>query len=565
MPKITGDLPSKNITDLCSPPNDIYLADPLYYVPQKVDILISATHFYDLLYSRKIKPNLNGPVIQETQLGWVVSGSVARSNHKSEATISNSYHYTSTHTYSILENMLPLFWQMEEYANEVPLTAEEKMCKKHFNDTVSRGEDGRFIVHLPFRENMSKLGRSYNIAKRRFLSLERRFKNNSELKNEYCKFINEYKDLGHLEQIFEDGYDDNSDTCYLPHHAVLKEASTSTRLRVVFDESCKTDSGVSLNDILLKGPVLQDDLLFILTRFRTHNYVLSADITKMYRQFWVTNEHLRFQRILWREDSSEPIKIFQLNTITYGTVPASFLATRCLVKLAETVRNTKPDVYAAIVRDFYMDDFLGGAETLEAAIQLRDGLIEVLRAAGLELRKWTSNKIDLISDLPKNSNDNKTITILEIDSLVTKILGLFWNSSTDALQYKIHEMHSEDINQITKREMLGRIACLFDPLGLIGPAIVRAKLMLQRLWRLKVQWDEPLPADIQEEWKVYKTALASFNELVVPRKIIGIGKIINYQIHGFADASTEAYGCCLFFTYYKFAWMSYVQINMSKI
>lgn len=126
-----------------------------------------------------------------------------------------------------------------------------------------------------------------------------------------------------MEHIFDDKYVNNVNTCYLPHHAVVKESSTSTRLRVVFDASCKSDNSVSLNDMLLKGPVLQDDLLLILTRFRTHNYVLSADIIKMYRQFWITDEHRSFQRILWREDSSEPIKIFQLKTITYGTEPVT--------------------------------------------------------------------------------------------------------------------------------------------------------------------------------------------------------------------------------------------------
>jgi len=81
---------------------------------------------------------------------------------------------------------------------------------------------------------------------------------------------------------------------------------------------------------------------------------------------------------------------------------------------------------------------------------------------------------------------------------------------------------------------------------LIGPAIVRAKLILQRLWLLKVQWDEPLPTSIQDEWKEYRTSLMSLNELVVPRKIKGDGNIIDVQIHGFADASIEDYGCCLF-------------------
>lgn len=279
----------------------------------------------------------------------------------------------------------------------------------------------------------------------------------------------------------------------------MKESSTSTRLRIVFDASCKTNNGVSLNDTFLKGPVLQEYLLFILARLRTYNYVLSANIVKMYRQFWITDEHRCFQRILWRADPSETIKVLQLNTITYGTVPASFLATGCLAKLAETVRFTKPEVFTAIIRDFYMDDFLGGADTMEAAMQLRNGLIEVLGSAGVELQKWTSNKINLISNLSRDANDNKNIAILESDDTITKILGLFFSSSTDSLQFRVYENHLQDGDPITKRDILSKIACLFDPLGLVGSSIVHAKLILQQLWRLKVHWDEPLPTNVQEE------------------------------------------------------------------
>lgn len=93
-------------------------------------------------------------------------------------------------------------------------------------------------------------------------------------------------------------------------------------MRVVFDATCKTDTGISLNDVLLKGPVIQDDLLYIIARFRTHNYVLTVDIVKMYRQILMTDEHRDYQRILLRSDPNLPIKIYRLNTITYGTVPA---------------------------------------------------------------------------------------------------------------------------------------------------------------------------------------------------------------------------------------------------
>ncbi|CAI6377484.1 unnamed protein product [Macrosiphum euphorbiae] len=208
----------------------------------------------------------------------------------------------------------------------------------------------------------------------------------------------------------------------------------------------------------------------------------------MYRQFWVADEHRTFQRILWRTDPQENIRIFQLKTITYGTVPASFMATGCLHKLAES-QDVDPVISEVIKRDFYMDDFLGGTSSYEAASQLRDGLIKTMLSAGLELRKWTSNNINLIKGISNNQEGNKTIPISD-DNAITKVLGLFWNSDIDAFQFEVKANNFKFINHIPKRLILSEIACLFDPLGLVGPAIIQAKLMLQQLWRLKIQWDD---------------------------------------------------------------------------
>lgn len=94
----TGDLPTKNITDLCAIPENIKLADPSFRGPQKIDILIGATHFYDLLCDQKIKPHYNGPVFQETKVGLGCTGPVSSLQRKTETTISTVHHATSTHT-----------------------------------------------------------------------------------------------------------------------------------------------------------------------------------------------------------------------------------------------------------------------------------------------------------------------------------------------------------------------------------------------------------------------------------------------------------------------------------
>ena len=117
---------------------------------------------------------------------------------------------------------------------------------------------------------------------------------NAEFKENYSAVFKEYLDLGHLTEV----KNPTNDGFYLPHHAVIKETSATTKLRVVFDGSAKTSSGISVNETLLVGPTIQDDIFTLLLRFRLHNYVISADIAKMYRQILVKEEGRKYQHIL---------------------------------------------------------------------------------------------------------------------------------------------------------------------------------------------------------------------------------------------------------------------------
>lgn len=121
---------------------------------------------------------------------------------------------------------------------------------------------------------------------------------------------------------------------YLPHHAGLKETSTTIRLRVVFDGSARLSNNVALNDLLLTAPVVQQDLISIITRFRMHAYVVVADIAKMYRQVRIDTQQQHLHRILWRDNPEDEVHTYELVTLTYGTTPATYLTTRCFIQLA---------------------------------------------------------------------------------------------------------------------------------------------------------------------------------------------------------------------------------------
>lgn len=126
-------------------------------------------------------------------------------------------------------------------------------------------------------------------------------------------------------------YDDHAKGYYIPHYAVFKSNSITTKTRVVFDASATESSGKSLNDILMKRPVVQPTLYSTLLRFRIHQIALTADIEKMYRQILVHSDDCQLQKIVYRSKPTDELQELILKTVTYGTKTAPYLATRCLL------------------------------------------------------------------------------------------------------------------------------------------------------------------------------------------------------------------------------------------
>lgn len=142
---------------------------------------------------------------------------------------------------------------------------------------------------------------------------------------------------------------------YLPHHAVVKESSSSTKVRVVFDASLRTKNGKSLNESLLIGPTIQDDLIAIILRWRKHRVAFTADVKMMCRQIMVHSEDTDYQRIVWRNEPNSPIIDYNLLTVTFGTASAPYVAIKTLQRLAKDEMYKFPVGAEATLNDFYVD------------------------------------------------------------------------------------------------------------------------------------------------------------------------------------------------------------------
>ncbi|XP_062542191.1 uncharacterized protein LOC134210180 [Armigeres subalbatus] len=199
LPKVTADLPTAKINmNGWKMPEGISLADPAFFSPCAVDMVLSI----------------------------------------------------DTATTATLEKLIARFWASEEVGTSKILSTEEQRCEELFQQSIHRESDGRYTVSLPKDEDVvSRIGESRDIAYRRFLGTERRLARDANLRQQYHQFMADYIQLEHMTKVKDTT--ESEKRCFLPHHPVIKEASTTTKVRVVFDASCKTSSGVSLNDALL--------------------------------------------------------------------------------------------------------------------------------------------------------------------------------------------------------------------------------------------------------------------------------------------------------------------------
>lgn len=530
IPQITGSLPQVSYMDSkWSHIRNLQLADPNYNKNSPVDILLGAEVYGLIVLPGLRKGQIHEPIAQNTAIGWILLGG----SSSQEATTN-----LSLHTCIDIDSRLRSFWEYEEPQTPTkPFEPENLLSEAHFIDTYSRTDSGRYTVRLPFKAATSTLGSSRESAISRLLQIERKFTKNPQLAKDYSAFMDEYETLGHMKPVLE-----SSSAYYIPHHPVFKHTSTTTKLRVVFDASRKTNTGVSLNDILRVGPTIQDDLSSLLTRWRKFPIAFTADLEKMYRQIRIANEDLDFQRIVWRSSPHKRIQDYQLQTVTYGTACAQFLAIRTLHQLANDGSATHPLAAKIMLEDFYVDDLMSGAYKIDDAIEIQQQLRDLSQTGGFNLRKWACNHDALLQSIPTNDREIKTSLLIDFDDTI-KSLGIHWNPRSDEFTYQ-STLDSSFIAD-TKRSMLSDISKLFDPLGWLSPLIVRAKILMQKLWCLDLNWDDKVPGEVFNQWRIIREDLQRVHLIKFPRSMAySLDQPI--ELHGFSDASIHAFSAVVY-------------------
>lgn len=519
----------------------LQLADPEHAHEGPVDLLLGAGTFAELILEGLIKGPRGSPIAQKTKIGWILSGMSGEDSEMKCCMIKT-------------RDLKPV------NSTKRPILNVHRSAESAFKTSVKiSSNDGHFIVQLPFNMDPHKenfLGDSYAMARKRLLQQEKRLQNNVQLYEEYRKIIREYVALRHMRLATPEEALNIAHSYFVPHLPVIREDRSTTKVRIVFDASAKTTNGFSLNDRMIVGPKIQNDLATLLIQFRKHAIALVADVEKMYRMIWLTASDSLYQRILWRESPEFPIQQYIIQTVMFGNASAPFQAIRALQEVANRIEQYDKTSAKLIRQNFYVDDFIATFETGLNAQQTIKNLTGWLAMFGFKLHKWKSNMKELTTEKPsshllreKPDNENKT-------------LGLIWISNDDMFKFK--HTNSPQLQQITKRQLSSEVAKIFDPLGFLAPWTCKNKIFVQEIWKRKIDWDENVPEDIlelvrkqQEDWK-------NCESIKIKRWIQFNSDDVEVTLHGFSDASKSAFAAVVYLKTIKLDGSTYINLVMAK-
>ena len=502
---------------------NFHLAEPLCDTEERVtiDILVGGDFYHDLVLPERVTFS-DGLILLNSKFGYICAGKITTT-----ATHDNQALFFDSEPDPLMD--LQRFWATEDAATlPTSYSVSDTTATEILNETVTQ-EAGRYVVKWPWRLDAPELPDNFGQAYGRLSSLLKRLRREPEKLEMYDGILKEQMQKGIIEEV--DEHQSSSRQHYLPHHCVAKD-STTTKLRLVYDASARLSStSPSLNDCLYRGPVLLPDLAGVLLRFRLNKIAISSDVEKAFLQLSLAEEDRDVTRFLWVRDVSQPPSGSNLLTYRFCRVPFGVISSPFL--LAATIKHhllaVDMPTASSILANTYVDNVLVGVDSVTAGIEHYHQAKSVFRAASMNLREWATNSSEIqqaIPDEDKVSDENQ------------RVLGLKWNTITDHFSVADTSTSSQLVR--TKRELLQAVAQFFDPLGIHSPLVVKAKLLLQDVWRLNIDWDERLPESIVTTWKQLAIQFDQASQHTIPR-LCSITPAEHTSLHVFCDASQTAY------------------------
>ncbi|KAG7511271.1 hypothetical protein JOB18_045843 [Solea senegalensis] len=309
----------------------------------------------------------NEPYAVRTVLGWSIVGPT--SSHNDCLSMSTVCHRVTVRELPLVTpgdalKVLESDFKDDNKDNK-SVSQDDVLFLNALKEGIYKNAEGHYEMPLPFKER-PHLPDNRQMAAVRLQSLKNKLSKDQRYKEQYVKFMSEVIEKGDAEEVYSDAKE--GERWYIPHHGIYHPQKPD-KLRVVFDASAKY-KGNSLNDHLLSGPDLLNNLNGVLIRFRRHQVALLCDIEKMFHQFHVYEADRDYLRFLWWKNgnlNTEP-KEFRMKVHLFGATSSPGCANYGLKHLAQENETQFPLASQFIMKDFYVDDGVTSTASIKEAI-----------------------------------------------------------------------------------------------------------------------------------------------------------------------------------------------------
>jgi len=513
-----------------------------------IDILIGSDNYWSFMTNEIVRgASPQSPIAIRSTLGFILSGPTSVKDSSSSSTVLTSHILKCEAEFiepnEVLTSHLDRFWTLETLDPDQDADTEPDICKDFRENLNFDWEQGKYRVSLPFKDNHDLLPDNYSNCVKRLKSLQKRFSKDNDLLQNYHKIVKDQLDSGVIEPVPDSEVKPVGQVHYLPHRPVIRYDRSTTKIRMVFDASSKSN-GTSLNGCLHPGPSLTESLFGVLLRFRLFKFVFTADIEKAFLRILLAEENKDFVRFLWYQDcpdlnnnniESIPVQIYRLCCVLFGVNSSPFLLSATLIEHFEQLPDK--DFVRKVLKSFHVDDLISGGDTEPETLQLYQDTKEHLSIASFNLRKFLSN------------SDNLNVTVHGTEHSfdpMSKVLGLFWDRCDDCIQFHFDYLYRIAFEIPSKRELLSFMASIYDPLGLLNPFIVRLKILFQKICISKITWDCKIDDILLKDWKAIRDDFLHCDVIRFDRWVHTLKVVERVEIHGFSDASLQAYGACVY-------------------
>uniref|UniRef100_A0A183D0M5 Reverse transcriptase domain-containing protein n=1 Tax=Gongylonema pulchrum TaxID=637853 RepID=A0A183D0M5_9BILA len=297
------------------------------------------------------------------------------------------------------------FWKLELLGiSESSQEKEDEVAVQHFQKTIKR-EKKRYSVGWPWRYRGFRLPSNFGVCFGRLISTVWKLGTQPPLLERYNEILKEQIESEITEEV-KDIRKSEGPVHYLPHHAVITPMK-QTKIRMVFDASVKTSGSKSLNDLLRRGPVLLNDLTGILLRFRLMNIAITCDIEKAYHQLVFNREDRDVIRFLWLRDYRQLIERSNLVVYRFQRAPFGIASPFLLVAVIKFhLRNMPSAVAKRVEENFYVDNVVAEADSIEEAIKLYEEIKDIFSKAHMNIREFASNSAEFNEFLSKEDQQS---------------------------------------------------------------------------------------------------------------------------------------------------------------